>query len=287
MKVKLFALGLTLAMGTAQADSSQKAEWTQTGFQQPESALAAPAGDVIYVSNINGNPGEKNGRGYISRLNANGEPDQHEWVTGLNAPKGMGWYDNRLYVADIDRVVVIDAEDGTVLNEYPVKGAQFLNDITVDDSGRVYISDMLGNALYRIENGNLVLWLKSDALTHPNGLTVHNGALIVAAWGTPMAADFSTQTPGSLLSIDLNTRHIQTLPGGEHLGNLDGLVRVGDGYIISDWMTGVLMKLKDNGEHSVLKQFGPGLADIGGTGTQLILPFMNEGKVTTFNTVGF
>ena len=44
-----------------------------TGFQQPESIVFDSKNNVLYVSNINGKPTEKNGTGYISKVSPDGK----------------------------------------------------------------------------------------------------------------------------------------------------------------------------------------------------------------------
>ena len=55
-----------------------------------ESVLYDQERDVLYVSNINGQPDGKDGNGFISKLNLDGKVTELEWVKGLNAPKGLG-----------------------------------------------------------------------------------------------------------------------------------------------------------------------------------------------------
>lgn len=122
--------------------------WALDGFLNPESALYDSTRDVIYVSNVNGAPTEKDGAGHISRMTMDGKMQDAEWVTGLNAPKGLVQYENQLFVSDIDRLVSIDVDTGKVSGTWEAEGAKFLNDLTVDESGRVYVSDMITDSIY-------------------------------------------------------------------------------------------------------------------------------------------
>src|SRR2546427_258967 len=67
-----------------------------SGIKAPESVLYDVAGDQYLVSNINGQPLDKDGNGFISRLTPEGRVAELKWIAGgtkgvtLNAPKGMG-----------------------------------------------------------------------------------------------------------------------------------------------------------------------------------------------------
>jgi len=61
--------------------------WEATGFHRPESAFFDAEADIIYVSNVDGTPTEKDGKGFISKLSAEGKVISLECVSGLNAPK--------------------------------------------------------------------------------------------------------------------------------------------------------------------------------------------------------
>ena len=154
-------------------------EWaTEPVLEVPESVMYNSAKNEIYVSNISGKPLDKDGKGFISRLSLDGRILEKVWVDGFNAPKGMGIHENILYVTDIDRVHAINIEKGTVSGTYSAPDAKFLNDIAVDSSGTVYISDMNTADLYRIDNGKLSVWMKLDYKS-PNGLFFTKGNLLV------------------------------------------------------------------------------------------------------------
>lgn len=278
MKKILSALILTLATtGVAQGDPV--VVWQQSGFDQPESVVSDDGGAFLYVSSIHGQPGEKDGRGYISKLTSDGRMIERRWVDGLNAPKGMGIHEGRLFVTDIDRFLVIDVASGEVLEQFSPSGAQFLNDVAVDDEGGAFVSDMMDNAIYRYDGRALTLWLRDERLMHPNGLLVDQDSLLVAGWGAPIAADFSTEVPGSLLRVGLRDRVVMEVAGGERLGNLDGVVRVGGHLLVNDWVNGRLFRLTSEGDRAVVAELAEGVADISADGDVVYLPFMFGGEV--------
>jgi hypothetical protein len=113
------------ALGPVAAMGDVTEVWSLEGFKAPESALFDAGRGVIYVSNVAGDMVGKDGVGYISRVSPAGEMLEAEWVTGLNAPKGLALDGGTLYAADIDRLVAIDVEAGEITGEWPAEGAQF------------------------------------------------------------------------------------------------------------------------------------------------------------------
>ena len=67
---------------------------------------------VLYVSNIDGEPWDADGKGSIAKVGLDGKVIAAEWVTGLDCPKGLALSDDGkwLYAADIGGIVVIDIE---------------------------------------------------------------------------------------------------------------------------------------------------------------------------------
>ena len=227
---------------TISSPTLQEAWATDTVLRTPESVLYDRVRDVIYVANVNMNPWEKDGNGFISRLDAEGNVLDLEWITGLNGPKGMGVRDNSLFVADIDEVVEIDIAASTILNRYPVAGTPTLNDITVYE-GTVYVSGSDSNKIFELTDDGLTVILEGE-LGRPNGLFAEADRLLMI-----------TSSSSQLLSIDKDTK-TQT-PLVDSLGHGDGIVPVGNGdylasswrgevfYISSDWQRTQLLDTRD------------------------------------------
>ncbi len=256
--------------------------WSAEGFKNPESALYDGSRNVIYVSNVNGGPGDADGNGFISRLKKDGTVDELEWITGLNAPKGLVQSGEMLYVSDINQLVEIDLEAGKVSNTWTAEDAKFLNDLAVDGSGNIYVSDMLGNTIYRLENNEFAAWLQDESLQHPNGLSIDGTNLLVAPWGKELQDDFTTKVPGHLLSVDLVGKNISTLGSGEPVGNLDGLEPDGNGaWFVTDWMAGGLFRISSAGDAELLLDMNQGSADLGVIGGEstVLVPMMMDNKV--------
>ena len=198
---------------------------TEPVFDVPESVCWDPDREILYVSNIGGNPGEKDGNGFISRVTIEGEVRKLRWVTGLNAPKGMAVYRGRIYVSDIDELAVIDIATDRVVERYPAEGAVFLNDVAVDGKGNVYVSDSSSrnSVIYRFAGGELRAWVKGKEIQSPNGLYVDGDRLVVGNSGD-----------GTLKAVDLETGTVTT---AVNVGSaVDGLKIDSRGnFLVTDW----------------------------------------------------
>ena len=253
----------TIMLSLAPQLASAEEVWVVSGLKAPESVVFDAENEALYVSNIAGEPAAKDGAGFISKLSMDGKIDTAEWVTGLDAPKGMVLSGGTLYVTDIDRLIAIDVAAGEVTGSWMAEGAQFLNDPAVDEQGRVFASDMLANRIYVFEGDSLSVWLEDQELQHPNGLAVEDGQLIVAAWGRDIQPDFTTRTPGHLLTIDLESKTIASYGSGQPIGNLDGLEPDGQGgWLVTDWIGGALYRVQPDGSFEQLFDLAAGSADL-------------------------
>jgi len=258
--------------------------WKVEGFDGPESALEDSKRNVVYVSNVNGSPTEKNGQGYIAKVSAEGSLVEKTWVGGLNAPKGMALVGGTLYVSDIDRLVAIDVDAGKVSATYPVAEAKFLNDVAAAPDGRVFVSDMFTDTIHTLAGDKLKTFVQDAELTAPNGLLVEGDKLVVASWGK-IKEGFETETLGHLKTVDLSSKKISTLGDGTPVGNLDGIEADGSGaYLVTDWMAGGLYRIKPSGNAELLLDLNQGSADLGLIPEKklAIVPMMNDGSVVAY-----
>lgn len=179
MKGFLSILGLALTLSTTAQQRSLVKLWeSDTTLAVPESVLPHPQKNLLYVSLIDGGAWEKDGRGGIALLDTTGKMVNRTWATGLHAPKGMALVGNKLYVADVTDVVVINATNGKLEQRIAVDSAQMLNDVTADAKGVVYVSDSRTGKVHSIRKGKPTLFLQG--LQGVNGLRAHNGQLYVA-----------------------------------------------------------------------------------------------------------
>lgn len=221
MKKTLFQLGLMFTIFSSQAQTQQLTKILESneGLPVPESVLYDGVKSLLYVSLIDGSGTEKDGKGGISLLNLDGTMRNAKWATGLNAPKGLSLYKGLLYVADINSVVVIDVITGNTVDEIDIAGSRFLNDVTVDNNGIVYVSDTRDNKIYQIRNGNYSLYI--DNANSVNGLKWINGFL------------YALVGP-ELWKIGADKKHQVVAKGFEQDG--DGLEPMGNGdFLVTCW----------------------------------------------------
>jgi hypothetical protein len=216
-------------------------KWEVTGeLKAPESAAFDKAREVVYVSNYNpfGAPGAKDG--FLSRLSTDGEMLDLQWVEGLDRPTGLALRDNRLFVVERGGVAVVDVESGAIAERLSCPNEGMLNDIDVDPSGTIYVSDSRKNNIYRFENGNCEAWLEGWPLVGPNGLLVDGDKLVVG-----------NLRGENLLVID---RRSKTVEADIELGSgmVDGVEADGEGgYIVSQY-NGRVLRVQTSGETQVL-----------------------------------
>jgi sugar lactone lactonase YvrE len=259
---------------------------TSESLRQPESVVFDPFRKLFYVSNINGKPTDKDGNGFISKVSLHGDILNLSWIKGLNAPKGLAIYNDKLYVTDIDVLIKIDLKNGKILNRYKDKKAKFLNDIAVGKSG-IYVSDMLTNSIYILKNGVFKIWVQSEKLEFPNGLHADNENLIVASWGVPTNG-FQTKIPGHIKSINYNTKNIADFGNAKPIGNLDGIKADCHGnYYVTDWMKGAIFHVSSSADVTILHKLQQGTADFEFVKSEnfLIVPMMNNNKLIAFEVL--
>jgi hypothetical protein len=258
-------IAITLStISTANADELSLL-WQVNDLDQPESVVANPTEKALY----------------ISKVSMDGEVLIKHWLDNLNAPKGMAIHGDNLYIADMQQVHQVSISQARIVNQFQVKQAKMLNDITITEDGTVYISDLLAGGIYRITDNHISLWFEHKDLPHPNGLLWQYDELLVASWGLGLKDDFTTQTAGSLYTLNIENPELVVIKGSEQLGNLDGLAQKDDALYVSDWISGKLFKIEDNKSSTVLT-LKPGLADIGIAGSVLFTPSMLDGQVTAW-----
>lgn len=239
MNLKCLRLVLIVTIITAgfatEAQELTRIWETDSTLMVPESVFFDKKNKVLYVSNIDGEPWGKDGKGSIGKVGLDGKILEAEWVTGLSAPKGMGLHNNTLYVADMGELVAIDIKSGKITKRIAVDGAEGLNDVSVDKSGVVYVTDSRTKKVHRVQNGTASLFLEN--LKGPNGVLVHNNSIYVL-------------DAGGMYKVEKD-KSLKMLAEGME-GGTDGVEHVkGNEFIVSCW-GGVIYYVNGDGTKKLL-----------------------------------
>jgi SMP-30/Gluconolactonase/LRE-like region len=250
---------------------------TDTILKVPESVIFDAKNKVLYAANITGkDPWAADGKGSIGKIGLDGKIINVDWVTGLQAPKGMGIYNDKLYVADLQEIAVIDIASGKIERKIKVMGCKGLNDISIDPSGIIYVTDSEGKRLYKVESGNSTTMML-DSLAGPNGVLVSGKNLFLLNNGGLYKVN-----QGSKYSISLITDGME--------GGTDGIEHIKDeDYLISCW-AGAIWYLNGDGRKELLydgKSIGKNTADIGfdPTTKTVYVPTFWKNSVMAFEVV--
>ena len=237
--ITLLCSYLLLGLGALPALAQHKLQqlWSTPDLPTPESILYVVDNKTpyLFVSLIDGQGDGVDGKGGIAKLAADGSIIDKNWIMGLNAPKGMAVYKNRLYVADLTEVVVIDIAKQELIKKIPVAGSVFLNDVTVNSSGAVFVSDTRTNTVHRIDEDTASVYLEN--LSNANGLKVFGSSLIVGAGP-------------ELLLVGADKKPLTLAKGFAQ--NIDGIEMTKRGeFIVSCW-PGLVYYVYSNGKIELL-----------------------------------
>ncbi|MBE9528857.1 MAG: ATP-binding protein [Proteobacteria bacterium] len=255
------------------------------GFSSPESVTSD--GKWFYVSNVGAElkPSDKDGDGFISVLGPDGTVIERKYLTGLDAPKGMGIAGGALYVADVDRVVGFDLMTRKQVFEldFSAEGTVFLNDITVVDSTTLLVSATDIGKVYAVTLGKNKRYTPVVIdVPGVNGLEFDsiNRRLFLVSFADDKGAL-------SVIPFAHGPGDLQDLTGP--VGRLDGVALLPGGKVLfSDWVKfGSPGKLHlfdiETGKFSdvELKEASIGPADFfyDSSANRIWLPRMVEGKV--------
>jgi hypothetical protein len=209
----LLSLSLT---SSAQIHWLEKLWATDTVIAVPESVL--PQHDFLFVSLIDGGGWVADGKGGVAKLTLDGKIIDTAWITRLNAPKGLGRVGNKLYVADMSEVIVIDINNGKIEHKIKIDSAQGLNDITTTEEGIVFVSDSRRGNIWRIENDIPAVYLQN--IRGVNGLKAVKDELYIGAGKSFVKA-----------GINKEIKTVAELPQ-----EIDGIEPIGNGdFIVTSW----------------------------------------------------
>ncbi|HET8865189.1 MAG TPA: hypothetical protein VFM80_05780 [Gracilimonas sp.] len=171
-------------------DSTQIA-YTITGLDGPEAVRYDAEQDVYFISNFTGGGNDQDSTGFITKADSEGNILELRFMKGteenpLHAPRGMFIVNETLWAADVLGVHGFNKNTGeqTDFVDFTEFEIGFLNDVSADDDGVLYVTDTGVPRVYKVEEGSATVFL--DSLEYaPNGITLNpeNSDFILAPWG--------------------------------------------------------------------------------------------------------
>ncbi len=231
------AVALSLGLVTAVQAASVMVEKTVAGFSSPESVVVV--GGDVFVSNLGVKlePTAKDGDGFISHLDRQGNIKMLKWADKLNGPKGMIVVDGVLYVADLDRVLGFRVRDGKPVFslDMAATGSVFLNGFARYDNRRLLLSATDINKVFIIDlpKQSFSEMTFDTPPKGPNGMKKAGNHLMLVEWGTnsqPNGKVKRYRLDGFQASLD---KTYEPIPSGY----FDGIVDLGaNRWLISNWV---------------------------------------------------
>lgn len=196
---------------------------TDTLLTTAECAIYDPSSDIIYVSCIGSMPSDaKDGDGFITKVDTKGNIVERQWFTGLNAPKGLGISNGKLYIADIDALDIVDIGTGKLESHTIIPNAVYLNDIYAATSGDVYIVDSGRQGIFLFKEGAFSSLIHEDSLGRPNGVLLDGDKILSIL-----------SNAGHLVTLNKENKTFTSIASGMPRG--DGIIRFKENYILSSW----------------------------------------------------
>ena len=231
------------------------------GLSGPEAVRYDPDQDVWFVSNFNGDGGQRDGNGFITRVSAEtatveslrfaqGTPERP-----LHAPRGMYIVGETLWVADIDGIHGFDRRTGAsqTFVDLTSFAPGVLNDVARGPDGALYVTDTGKSSVYRIAGGEASVALADPGLGNPNGITwdATRSLLVLVPWD-----------PGRRV----NTWRVGEAPVGfgprSTPGRLDGIESIDKRLLVASQTDSTIVLMDAGITKAIIKTMGAP-ADIG------------------------
>ncbi len=251
-------------------------------FIAPESAAYDPIHKRYFISNF--------GDGNIIELDSCG--NKHYFKKGLSKSLGIIIQNDVLYViSNFKKVTGFSLTDSSENFDITINEAMFLNDITSDNDGNLYVTDSNAKKVFKLKTN-----LKTYSTFWESNLPGPNGILYNKYTKSIIICNF---TENALIqSIDIQDSTISVLDSTD-FNNLDGLSMDADGNIyVSYWdsgsfntgfmHSGAVYKydnaFKNNPQLVVDNLHGPADIFFNTCNNELVIPLLLENKVKFIST---
>ena len=242
------------------------------GLKSPQSMVVDSVHQEYFISNVNGEPGERDHNGFITKLDKEGHILNLYFIqsgkgsTVLHAPKGMAVVHDTLYVTDLDGLQAFNTQSGEWVTsiKFPMTEMKSRGlgpvDVVHTDGGLLYASVPETNTIFQInpmQESTVSVFVQDDLLGGPTGLAVHpeTGHLIVVSWNSGKILEIDrTGTITEIFSNSFFSRRFK---------NLDGVAfdTWGSMYI-SDFTAGKIWRMHPDHSLQVIAEYLTSPADI-------------------------
>ncbi len=223
--------------------------------------MIADESGVYYIANANGDPGNTDNKGFISKANQEGKITDLYFIQGgknsvtLHSPRGMAIVGSMLYVADVDVIRGFSKDRGEprLTISFSQFHSQSLTGLTADSRGNLYVSDSDSNTIFRIDptqDHKVSVFVQDPSLSQPHGLAVHPRSDHVVGVGWENGKIFEIDEQGTIHELFVNS----FFRGGFY--NLDGIDfdKYGTMYV-SDMTAGKVWRIQANKKKEVIAEF--------------------------------
>ena len=200
----------------------------QITTEYPYGMAYDPKEDIGYVSYIAGNPLKQNGNGSVGIIDlVSLGVNERYFLVGLNAPRGMVILKREIYVCDLNEVKVYNLDYMMLVAKIRIgePGVSLASDICTDGQKFVYVCDMMGNKIVKIDtlepNFKVKVLYKSLSLNFPSSIIYEDKKLYIGAF-----------KQGVVYEFDIKDRFLKTLIP-KTVPNLTGICKVGKDIFVA------------------------------------------------------
>lgn len=191
---------------------------TYSQYSSPESVTYDSVSSRYFVSNTSSR--------IISQRDLQGNVS--DFVNVGSSIHGVTVHGGRVYVCNGTRVRGYDLSNASEVFNVQIAGSSFLNDLAIDASGMIYVSDFTARRIYKVNSANQDYWTYVASTTNtPNGVYVDapRNRLLVCCWG-------SSAPIRAVSFADSSITTLVTTP----YSNLDGItLDRSDNVYVSTW----------------------------------------------------
>lgn len=247
MKKIIIGVGILFQACTAFAQPQLQKLWeTDSVLPIPKAVLYDGVEKRLFVSCMDGAHDAKDGKGYVAVLGTDGGIQLPNWMNALHAPKGLVLFENIVFVADMNEVLIIDGKRALTLKRIKVEGAMNITDIAMTVDGFIFATDSRLGRIFKIEKDKSILY--SEGLRGVSAITANQKDLFLLANGN---------------LFQLTEKKDMNKIAGDLPLTAEGLVQIGKQEFLVSATEGKLLHIKDGKVTELLHTPGIPMGDIG------------------------